>query len=81
MAETVVDEILAAVRAAIEDGITEYRLLRGSEPYKGRFATRDEGLYTVALPGRGRGRVAVAGAALALSAPERMRRPLVKRLG
>ena len=69
------------VRAAIEDGITEYRLLRGSEPYKGRFATRDEGLFTVALPGGGRGRVAVAGAALALAAPERMRRPLVKRLG
>ena len=68
------------VRAAMEEGVAEYRLLRGGEDYKSRFATRDEGLDTVALPGRGPGRLAVAAAALALRMPEPVRRPLTKRL-
>jgi CelD/BcsL family acetyltransferase involved in cellulose biosynthesis len=37
------------VKAAIEDGVREYRLLDGPEPYKYRFATEDPGLQTVAL--------------------------------
>ena len=32
-----------------DDGMAEYRLLRGDEPYKLRFATGDEPIETVAL--------------------------------
>jgi len=38
-----------AIRQAAEDGVTEYRLLRGAEDYKLRFAVADPGLETVAL--------------------------------
>jgi dTDP-4-amino-4,6-dideoxygalactose transaminase/CelD/BcsL family acetyltransferase involved in cellulose biosynthesis len=38
-----------AVRVAAKDGIGEYRLLRGGEDYKLRFATVDHGLETVVL--------------------------------
>jgi CelD/BcsL family acetyltransferase involved in cellulose biosynthesis len=48
-----------AIRQAAEDGVGEYRLLRGGEDYKLRFATADPGLETVAL-----GRGPLAGAAL-----------------
>ena len=39
-----------AVREALTDGMGEYRLLRGGEPYKQRFATGDPGLETSGLP-------------------------------
>jgi CelD/BcsL family acetyltransferase involved in cellulose biosynthesis len=48
-----------AIRQAAEDGVREYRLLRGGEDYKLRFATADPGLETVVL-----GRGPVAGVAL-----------------
>jgi CelD/BcsL family acetyltransferase involved in cellulose biosynthesis len=38
-----------AVRQAAEDGVLEYRLLRGGEDYKRRFATADPGLETIGL--------------------------------
>jgi CelD/BcsL family acetyltransferase involved in cellulose biosynthesis len=53
-----------AIRAAFEDGIREYRLLRGGESYKYRFATADPGLVTVAFARGALGRVAVSSAAL-----------------
>jgi CelD/BcsL family acetyltransferase involved in cellulose biosynthesis len=61
-----------AIRQAAEDRVPEYRLLRGGEDYKLRFATADPGLETVAL-----GRGPVAGAALpalagTLAAPGRL---------
>jgi len=37
------------IRAAFDDGIREYRLLRGDEPYKARFANGDDPVETVAL--------------------------------
>ena len=44
-----------AIRAAMQDGLREYRFLRGEEPYKFRFADTDRGVQTVAfargLPG------------------------------
>src|SRR5947207_293111 len=40
---------------AMNDGMGEYRLLRGGETYKDRFATGDPGVETVAV-GRGAGR-------------------------
>jgi CelD/BcsL family acetyltransferase involved in cellulose biosynthesis len=48
------------IREALEDGVSEYRFLRGGEAFKYRFANTDPGLQIVAV-GRGMpGRVAVA---------------------
>lgn len=38
-----------SIRAAFQDGIEEYRFLRGHEAYKYRFAAEDPGLETIAL--------------------------------
>jgi len=48
------------IRQALEEGVQEYRLLRGDEPYKYRFANADRGLDTVGI-----GRGLLGGAALA----------------
>ena len=53
-----------SVRAAAEDGIREYRFLRGAEPYKRRFSDRDEGLESIALTRGIRGKVASVPAAV-----------------
>jgi CelD/BcsL family acetyltransferase involved in cellulose biosynthesis len=50
------------VRAALDDGVAEYRLLRGDEAYKRRFADDDPGLESVIRAGSRRGRAAVAAA-------------------
>jgi CelD/BcsL family acetyltransferase involved in cellulose biosynthesis len=64
------------MRQAMDDGMREYRLLRGGETYKDRFATRDPGVETVAV-GRGLGRaVALAGGGAA-----RLPGPLRRLLG
>jgi CelD/BcsL family acetyltransferase involved in cellulose biosynthesis len=60
------------IRAAFEDGIREYRMLRGNEPYKYRLATADPGLVTVAFARSAIGRVAVASAAFS--------RPIIRSL-
>ncbi|NEK84291.1 GNAT family N-acetyltransferase [Blastococcus saxobsidens] len=52
-----------AIRAALEDGMGEYRLLRGGEPYKARFADAQADVCTVAVPLTARGRLAVTAAA------------------
>jgi CelD/BcsL family acetyltransferase involved in cellulose biosynthesis len=50
-----------SIRQAFQDGMQEYRFLRGGEEYKYRFADSDPGLETIALT-RGRlGRLAVRG--------------------
>ena len=50
------------IRSAFEDGMREYRFLRGGDAYKGRFADADPGVETI-LVGRGSlGRPAVAAA-------------------
>ena len=38
-----------SIRAALEDGRSEYRFLRGAEPYKYRFADEDPGLETIVV--------------------------------
>jgi CelD/BcsL family acetyltransferase involved in cellulose biosynthesis len=48
------------IREAIQDGMTEYRLLRGDESFKYRFATVDPGLETLARPNGALGRLALA---------------------
>lgn len=39
-----------AIQQAAHDSVAEYRLLRGGEQYKYRFATADPGLETVGVP-------------------------------
>jgi len=69
------------VRDAIESGQREYKLLRGGEGYKDRFATGDAGLDTVAA-GRGFvGKAAVGAAATGLSLPEPLRGRFVRAVG
>ncbi len=66
------------LREAIRGGARSYDLLRGREAYKGRLATRDEELVTVAIP-RGR----VGRAALRLGSSVRLARhlaPLARRV-
>jgi CelD/BcsL family acetyltransferase involved in cellulose biosynthesis len=48
------------IREALGDGVPEYRLLRGGEEYKSRFADGDPELETIALPLTVRGRAALA---------------------
>lgn len=38
-----------SIRSAFEEGATEYRFLRGAEPFKYRFADDDPGLETIGL--------------------------------
>jgi CelD/BcsL family acetyltransferase involved in cellulose biosynthesis len=69
--------IAHAMRMAFEDGIGEYRLLRGAESYKQRFATHDRGLETLVI---GRGPVGGVAAAAAAVAPDRMTAAAKRRL-
>jgi CelD/BcsL family acetyltransferase involved in cellulose biosynthesis len=41
--------LVHSIRQALEDGVHEYRFLRGREPFKYRFANKDPGLETIAL--------------------------------
>jgi CelD/BcsL family acetyltransferase involved in cellulose biosynthesis len=60
-----------SIRSALEDGVREYRFLRGEEPYKYRFADSDPGLETFVIAcGPAGATAAAAGAAL--------RRPLTR---
>ncbi len=56
------------IRAALEDGLDEYRLCRGDAWYKRRFATHDPGLETL-IVSRGPGASALAAAGAALPEP------------
>jgi CelD/BcsL family acetyltransferase involved in cellulose biosynthesis len=55
-----------SIREAAEDGMQEYRLLRGAEGFKLRFADADPGVETFALAGGVRGRAARVAAAAAV---------------
>jgi CelD/BcsL family acetyltransferase involved in cellulose biosynthesis len=57
------------MRSALEDGVDEYRLLRGAEHYKQRFATHDRGLQTLVI---GNGAVSTLAAAAAAVLPDRI---------
>jgi CelD/BcsL family acetyltransferase involved in cellulose biosynthesis len=65
------------IRAAVDDGMREYRLLRGGEPYNARFATHDRALETRAV-GRSYGGAAAVVATATLAASRG--RDLVKAL-
>lgn len=70
-----------SIRAALDDGVLEYRFGLGDEPYKARFAGADPGLETLAV-----GRPAVTGLAVtavlgARRLPPRLRRAGLRRIG
>jgi CelD/BcsL family acetyltransferase involved in cellulose biosynthesis len=68
-----------SVRAALEDGMREYRFLRGGEDFKRRFTDSDPAVVTVALARTMAGRASVAAGA-ALAAPRgRAARRMVRR--
>ncbi len=69
------------IKLAFDDGMLEYRLLRGGEEYKGRFASDDHGLETLALPRGAIGRGALLAARAARSMPAGGRKRLVKLAG
>ena len=46
------------IRQAVEEGMSEYKLLLGGEPYKARFASDDPGLETAVVGNRVLGRAA-----------------------
>jgi CelD/BcsL family acetyltransferase involved in cellulose biosynthesis len=75
-----------SVRAAMQDGMTEYRFLRGGEPFKARFGPREGGLVTVGLATGAAGRALLAGARAILgvapdSATGRIARRVADRAG
>jgi CelD/BcsL family acetyltransferase involved in cellulose biosynthesis len=59
------------IREAMNDGVGEYRFLRGGEGYKDRFTSADRGLETIVLTRGLLGRAALAGRRLALAAESR----------
>lgn len=69
-----------AIRQAAEDGVAEYRLLRGGESYKLRFAVADPGLETVALARGPVAGVALPALAALRAAPDPLGR-LARRVG
>jgi CelD/BcsL family acetyltransferase involved in cellulose biosynthesis len=61
------------IRSAFDDGLTTYRLLRGGESYKDRFATGDAGVETVVAGRTALGRAAERAAPAALRLRRRLR--------
>jgi CelD/BcsL family acetyltransferase involved in cellulose biosynthesis len=57
------------IRSAVEDGMAEYRFLRGDESYKHRFAGEDRGLDTLALARTPLGSGAIEAALAVLTRP------------
>ena len=57
--------LVQTMRAALEDGVREYRFGRGGEEYKYRFADSDPGLETIAVARGAAGATAVQAARLA----------------
>jgi dTDP-4-amino-4,6-dideoxygalactose transaminase/CelD/BcsL family acetyltransferase involved in cellulose biosynthesis len=69
-----------SIREAIEDGVTEYRFLRGAEGYKYRFAKHDPGLESIALARGLKGRTALRAQRMARAARATGRRVADARL-
>jgi CelD/BcsL family acetyltransferase involved in cellulose biosynthesis len=71
--------LVNAVRDGLADGVREYRLLRGDEPYKLRLATADPGLETYGLPRGVAARFLIASALAARGRSLGLRRVLDRR--
>jgi CelD/BcsL family acetyltransferase involved in cellulose biosynthesis len=64
--------LLRSIRIASDEGMGEFRFLRGSEDYKYRYADADPGLQTVAVARR---RAAAGALAVARAAPRNVLKP------
>jgi CelD/BcsL family acetyltransferase involved in cellulose biosynthesis len=64
--------LLRSIRIASDEGMGEFRFLRGSEDYKYRYADADPGLQTIAVARR---RAAAGALAVARAAPRNVLRP------
>ena len=73
--------LVHTVRSALDDGMAEYRLLRGGEEYKARFSTYDAGLETLAVARTPAGRAAAAGSAAVRAMPPHLRARLKRIAG
>ena len=51
--------LVHTIRAALEDGVAEYRFLQGGEDYKYRFTSEDPGLETIGLARSAAGAAAI----------------------
>jgi CelD/BcsL family acetyltransferase involved in cellulose biosynthesis len=69
------------IAGAFDDGMLEYRLLRGGEGYKDRFASDDPGIETIALTRGAVGRAALLAATTARSMPPAVRGRVAKLAG
>ena len=69
------------MREAFDAGVREYRLLRGNEEYKDRFATHDHELATIAIARSARGRAAAAASGAVRRLPPGARRRLLRLTG
>jgi CelD/BcsL family acetyltransferase involved in cellulose biosynthesis len=67
------------IREALDDGVEEYRFLRGPEPYKDRFANSDPGLETVVRASSASGKAAVEAAFVARRLRNLVRQVAAKR--
>jgi CelD/BcsL family acetyltransferase involved in cellulose biosynthesis len=68
--------LLHTIRDAATAGMSAYRLLRGDESYKDRFADDDPGLDTILVPATPRGRLAGRAAVVALRMGPEVRRSI-----
>jgi glycosyltransferase involved in cell wall biosynthesis/CelD/BcsL family acetyltransferase involved in cellulose biosynthesis len=70
-----------ALREAVRDGISEFRLLLGDEDYKRRFADSEDTLETITLSNGVAARAAVAGAHAVRAMPPKLRRAVYRVAG
>ncbi len=70
-----------SIREAFDDGMAEYRHLRGSDEYKDRFSTSDGGLDTLLLTRGAAGRASLGAIAAASALPGGARERLKKLAG
>jgi CelD/BcsL family acetyltransferase involved in cellulose biosynthesis len=68
------------LRRAFEDGLREYRMLRGGEQWKYRFASSDPGLETIGLARGPLGEVALASGRAAFGVRQAVRQTRRKRM-
>jgi CelD/BcsL family acetyltransferase involved in cellulose biosynthesis len=73
--------LVHTIREAFHAGVSEYRLLRGGEEYKDRFANADDPIDTLVLARGARGRAALAAATRARRMPRRLRRRMIRLAG
>lgn len=73
--------LIQSVRSSLDEGVAEYKLLRGDQGYKTRFAPSDHGLTTAALARGPAGRAALAAGRGARGLPPAVRGRVAGLLG